>query len=86
MDSRVGTVVELPDLSEHPLSHLCEDLYEGFALGRYDVLGDRVLADHIGYEARGLESLSALAVRFPGLDGARMSNWTTGLLLVEDAP
>ena len=86
MASRVNTVIEIPELSEFPLSHLNENLYEGFALGQYDAMGDKILSDHIGYDARGLASLCTLRVRFPGLDGGLMSNWAAGLLFVKEAP
>lgn len=80
---RVNTVIEMPDFSEFPVSHLNENLYHGYVLGQYDVLGDRILSDHIGYTVSDLGRFSSLEIRLPGLVSKELSHWDATLLFVD---
>lgn len=91
MDSRVDTTVALSGLPLRrpkalPVGHLSEDLYGTFAAGGPDLLGDRVLRDHIGHEVSlaDLASASELGVRL-GLAGTPAGDWAAEILLLHGA-
>ena len=79
--AHIPASVLLPELSEFPASRLNEDLFNGFAVGQYDVLGSRLLEDHIGYDISRLASLSSLGVKLgPDMPGA-IDDWAAWLLV-----
>lgn len=78
-------MVQVPEFSEYPVSHLNEDLYYGFSLGQYDLLGEQILSDHIGYGVESLASFSGLNLRLglgPGSQ-AEYGDWAATLLFVD---
>jgi hypothetical protein len=80
-----NTTVMIPEFSEVPISHLST----GFAMGAYDVLGARLLTDHIGYPVGNLAPFPRLNVKLPGLSlasgGGATPHWS-GNLIMRQAP
>jgi hypothetical protein len=72
----------IPEFSEIPISHLNDDLSNGYAMGAYDVMGDRLLSDHIGYRVGTLAPYSRLNVKLPSADGG--SHWSATLICSSD--
>jgi hypothetical protein len=72
----------IPEFSEFPISHLNENLSAGFAMGAYDVLGDRLLSDHIGYPVENLAHFTQLNVKVPAAVGGVVPPFWSGNLLI----